>query len=180
MVTKKATASGKAAAHVESAVAAGRDGIQNIVRETAKTATKEYGRAIEMGKEQIEAAAKAGAEAFKGYEDVVAYSKDNVEALVKSSTMLVKGVQDLNKAWLGLAKVSVEEGVEATKKILGARNVKDVVEIQSELARNNYEKLMSETKKMQDMAVKLAEEVSGPITNRVNATVEKFTKPLAA
>ncbi len=179
MTTKKASASGKAAAHVESAVAAGREGIQSIVRETAKTATKEYGRVMEMGKEQIEAAVKAGADAFKSYEDVVGYGKENVEAFVKSGTTLVKGVQDLNKAWFALAQESVEGSVAATKKILGARNVKDVVEIQSELARNNYEKLMSETKKMSDMAVKLAEDVAGPLTTRVNATVEKFTKRAA-
>ena len=178
--TRNTAASGKANIHVESKLAAGREGFQTVVRESTKSATKGYERAIKMGKEQIEAAVKAGAEVFKGYEDVVAYGKDNVEALVKSSTVLVKGVQDLNKAWLGLAQVSVEEGVEATKKILGAKNVKDVVSIQSELARSNYEKLVNETRKMSDLAVKLAEDVATPIANRVNATVERFTKPMAA
>ncbi|MSO92974.1 MAG: phasin family protein [Rhodospirillales bacterium] len=183
MITKKTTVSGKATARVESAIAAGREGNQTIVKETTKSATKGYERAIEMGKEQVEAAVKAGAEMFKNYGnygDVVAYGKDNVEAFVKSSTILVKGVQDLNKAWLSLAQVSVEESVEATKKIFGAKNVNDAVSIQSDLARANYEKLVNETRKMSDMAVKLAEEVATPITNRVNATVEKLTKPLAA
>ena len=179
-VTRKTAASGKANASVESALATGHEGIQTVIRESTKSATKGYERAIEMGKEQVEAAVKAGAEVFKGYEDVVAYGKDNMEALVKSGTILVKGVQDLNKVWLGLAQVSVEEGVEATKKILGAKNVNDAVSIQSELARANYEKLMSETRKLSDMAVKLAEDVATPITNRVNATVGRFTKPLAA
>ena len=52
--------------------------------------------------------------------------------------------------------------------------------MQNDLVKANYEKAMSEGRKITDMTVKLAQDASAPITKRVNVTVEKITKELAA
>jgi phasin family protein len=163
---------------VESAVAAGREAVETVVNAGREAAARSYEKAVAMGKEQVEAAVKAGAEAFKGYEDVVSFGRDNVDAVVRSGTIIAKGVQDINKVWLGLAQTSMEEGMNAAKSLLGCRTVKEVFELQGEYARTNYAKLVGETRRVTDMTVRLSEEATTPIANRVNAAIEKLTKPL--
>lgn len=165
---------------VETAVAVGREAVETVVKAGREAATKGYEQAMAMGKEQVEAAVKAGAEVFKGYEDVVAFGRDNAEAVVRSSTILAKGVQDINKAWLGLTQSAVEQGVTQAKNLLGCKSVQDVFELQGEYVRGNYTKLIGESRRIADMTVKLSEEAVAPLARRVNATVEKLTRPLAA
>ena len=143
-------------------------------------ATESIEAAMAAGKETMETAVKAGTEAFKGYEDAVAYGKANVDAVMKSNAIFVKGVQEFNKVLFGLAQASMEDSVAASKQFLGCTTVQDAVEIQTALATSNYAKALKDSGKITDMSVKLAEEAGQPITTRVNETVEKFTKPVAA
>lgn len=143
-------------------------------------ATESIEAAMAAGKETMETAVKAGTEAFKGYEDAVAYGKANVDAVMKSNAIFVKGVQDFNKVLFGLAQASMEDSVAASKQFLGCTTVQDAVEIQTALATSNYAKALKDSGKITDMSVKLAEEAGQPIATRVNETVEKFTKPVAA
>ncbi len=136
--------------------------------------------AMAAGKESIETAVKAGTEAFKGYEDAVSYGKANIDAVMKANAIFVKGVQDINKVLFGLAQESIDDNVAASKKFLGCKTVQDVVETQTAFATSNYAKALKDGGKITDMSVKLAEEAGQPIAKRVNETVEKITKPIAA
>lgn len=178
--TTKKPAIAKPAAPVEATVAATKEAVESVVNAGAEVATKGYEKAIAMSKEHVEAAVKAGSQAFKGYEDMVAFGKDNVDAVMKCGTILAKGAQDMNKVLFGLAQASLEESVAATKKILACKSAKDVFELQSDLARANYSKIVNESRKLSDMSTKLAEEAVAPIAARVTMAVEKISKPIAA
>ena len=123
---------------------------------------------------------KAATEALKGYENAVSYGKEAVDAVMKSNAIFVKGVQDINTALFGLAQTSLEDSVAATQKIFGCKTVADVMDAQAELAQSNYAKALEDSRKISDLSVKVAEAASKPITKRVNAAVEKFSKPIAA
>ncbi|MEQ9681217.1 MAG: phasin family protein [Rhodospirillales bacterium] len=64
--------------------------------------------------------------------------------------------------------------------MFGFKSVVDVVKLQSSLLKTNYSKAFDESRKISDMAVKLAEEAAAPIADRMTVAVEKVTKPLAA
>lgn len=133
-----------------------------------------------MSQEQIAAVVKAGGDMFKNYEDVVSYNKENVDAFVEANNIMVKGVQDINKVLFSMAQKNMEETVSLTQKIFGCKSMEDMVKLQSDLMKNSYAMSFDEGRKISDMAVKLAEEASAPITDRVSVAVEKATKPLAA
>ncbi len=165
---------------VEAAVAASKETVETVVKAGAEVATKGVEKAVAMSQEQVAAAVKAGGEAFKNYEDVVTYNKENVDAVVKANGILVKGVQDINKVMFALAQQSMEEGVALTKKMFECKTMDDMVKLQNELVKTNYAKTLDESRKLSDMAVKLAEEAAKPIADRMSVAVEKVTKPLAA
>ncbi len=178
---KKPAAAAKAATDtVEAAVAAGKETVESVVKAGTEAATKGVEKAVAVSQEQVAAAVKAGSEAFKNYEEVIAFGKDNVDAMVKANALFVKGVQDLNKEIFAIAQAAIEENAAVAKKMLGCKSVQDAVAIQSDVVKTSYEKAMTDGRKISDLTVKLAEVASEPITKRVNVTVEKFTKELAA
>lgn len=179
-MTAKKTNTQKMTQPVEAAMAAGKETVETVVKAGTEAATKGYEKAVAMQKEHVDAAVKAGTEAFKGYEEVVVYNKENVEAALAAGSTFVKGMQEMNKAFYTLAQASMEDSVAATKKIMECKSLNDVFAVQSDLAKSNYEKAVAESRKLSDMGVKLAEETATPIAGRVNVTVEKITKPLAA
>ena len=123
---------------------------------------------------------KTAAEAIKGYEEVVSFGKESMDAVMKSNAILVKGVQDINAVLFGLAQASLEDSAAATQKIFGCKTVADVMDAQAELAQAGYAKALEDSRKISDLSVQVAEAASKPIAKQVNATVEKFSKPIAA
>lgn len=169
MSAKKETATNTAAKQVEDAVAVGK----KTVEQAMKASTEGYEQAMSMTKEQVE---KASAAFFKGYDEVATLNKQNVEAMVKASDVLTKGAESVGKAYFDFAQASAEASVEATKAMMGAKTVKDLVDIQSDYARTSFDNFMAESTRISEMTVKLANEAFAPIQAQVNATFEKTFK----
>ena len=55
-----------------------------------------------------------------------------------------------------------------------------MIDAQTEMARAGYAKAIEDSRRITDMSVKLVEEAAQPLTKQVSATVEKFSKPIAA
>lgn len=170
----------KAAEQVQAAVAAGKETVETAVKAGTEAATKGYEQALEITQEQVQAAVKNSTDAFKSYEDVAAFNKKNMDAVMASGSILAKGIQDLGQAWFGLAQASVESNVSAAKAVMACKTVPEMVEMQTDLARTNYDNFLQDGRKVSDLSAKVAESAVEPITDCVNAAVEKFTKPIAA
>lgn len=117
---------------------------------------------------------------FTGYEEFAALGKENMEAAVKSGQLFAKGFEALNAVLFQVTREVVEENLKASKAIMGCKTPEDAFELQNDLVRANYERALTESRKITEMSVKLAEEASQPITQRVNASVEVMSKNIAA
>ncbi|MEX2647506.1 MAG: phasin family protein [Alphaproteobacteria bacterium] len=164
---------------VETFVAAGSKAAESFVKASTEAATQGYERFFSMGKENVEAAVKAGADAFKSYGNVGGLGKENVEAVAKSSAILAKGIESISSRWFELAKASFDESVAASKALMACKSVKDVVDVQGSLVRTSIDKVVSESAAITEMSVKVANEALAPISGRVNAAIETFAKPAA-
>ena len=151
-----------------------------IVKTNTEVAKNGVEKAVAMGEEQFAAATKAGAEAYKGYEDVIAFSKSNIDAFVKSNEIFSKGFKEINSSIMQLAQANLEETVAVTQKLMGCKSVTEIVEIQSTVAKSQYEKAVVESRKISEQTVKLAESASKPFAERVTVAVDTLSKPLAA
>lgn len=184
--TKKVTAktakpaTKETVAPVEAAVKVSQEAVEKIVKTNTEVAKKGVEKAVEMGEEQFAAAAKASADAYKGYEDVVAFSKSNIDAFVKSNEILSNGVKDLNTTIMQLAQANLDETVAIAQKLMGCKSVNEIVEIQSTVVKSQYEKAITESRKISEQTVKLAENASKPLAERVTVAVDTLSKPLAA
>ncbi len=113
---------------------------------------------------------------MKTAEDFLAFGQSNMDAFVKSSQIWAAGVQDISKQVAATAQASFDETMAAFKAMAAVKTPKDALDLQANLVRSSLEKAVSETGKVTDASLKLAEQVFAPITAQVNAAVEKFAK----
>jgi len=118
-------------------------------------------------------------ETIQGYEELTAFGKANIEALVEANSIFVKGVEEISKELFGLTRASLEHAAAATTAIFSAKTLKDMVELNADFTKAQYEKLLANTTRLGELTVKLATESSAPITARANRVVETVVRPAA-
>ncbi len=104
------------------------------------------------------------------------FNKENMDAALRSTQVLAKATEELGKAIYSFTQSSMELSVQASQAALNIRTLQDLVDVQSEYARNSMDHLISGTSKISDMAVKVANEVMEPFNQRINDSIEKVSK----
>ncbi|BBK30492.1 phasin family protein [Stella humosa] len=162
---------------VEANFAAGKDMVESFVKVGQEAAQKGYEQAVTMTKDQVEKARTAVA---KGVDEMSTLGKDNVDAVVQAGTIYARGVEVIGKEVMSYAQARMESNMAAMKAMLGARTLKELVDLQTEFARSTFDQMVTETTKLSEIGVKVTNEAFAPINARVNQVVEKITKSAAA
>jgi phasin family protein len=151
--------------------------VETVVKAGTAAAKASYEQAMEMTKTQVE---KASQNFFKGYGELANLGKENLEAFVESSTIAVKAAETFGKEWMGIAQSAVEQNVAAFQGLVAAKTLKEVVELQNVWAKKAFDTAVVEGTRLSEMGVKTANDAFEPIKARVNVSVEKLFKPIAA
>ena len=109
-------------------------------------------------------------------EKIAHFHQSNVEALVKSGRIWATGMQDLSRHVASQAQHSMQDSVSTLRAMTGVKSLKEAFELQSSFARTTLEKAISQSTKLTETGLKLAEQASAPISARVSAAVEVMTQ----
>lgn len=104
------------------------------------------------------------------------FTKANVEAVVESGKIFVTGAQELLKDNIETGKTVIETVTEDAKKVAAVKSPTELMQLQAEIARRNFDALVSFGSKRTEAWVKLTNEAFAPISNRVSVAVEKVSK----
>jgi phasin family protein len=138
------------------------------VKEAANVATATF--------EQAQVQLKEGTQrAMKTAEQIAHFSQGNVEAFVKSSQIWATGLQDISKLMAANAKTTMDETMSTFKALTTVKSLKEAFDLQTNFARASLEKAVSESGKITEHSLKVAEQALAPISARVNAAVETFS-----
>ena len=171
-MTSKTQNSAKATKPIEDAVAAGKQTIEQAV----KASTEGYEQAIAMGKEKVENASSA---VFRGYDDIASLNKQSVEAMMKAGNIWAKGYESLGKTYFTFAQVSAERGGEAAKAMMKAKTLQDVIDVQTDFAKQRFDHFVAEGTKMSEMSAKVATDAMQPLQKQFDSAVSTMVKPAA-
>lgn len=108
--------------------------------------------------------------------DATEFTKANVEAIVESGKIFVTGAQELLKDNIETGKTVIETVTEDAKKVAAVKSPTELMQLQGEIARRNFDALVSYGSKRTEAWVKLTNAAFAPITNRVSVAVEKVSK----
>jgi phasin family protein len=104
------------------------------------------------------------------------FTKGNIEALVESSKILTENLQDFGKAYADEAKAAFETFTADLKELAAVKSPTELFQLQSRLARRNFDSMVAFGSKSSEAAVKLANETFAPLSSRVSLAAEKFSK----
>lgn len=138
---------------------------------------KSFDKYFGDAKAQVE---KASAQTMKAYEDAAKFNKENLDAFVVASTTYAKGVESVSKSWAAFAQETFEASANVAKAILGAKTLKEAVDLQTDFAKTTFDKFVAEGTKVSEASIKVTNEALEPINARVNVAVEKMLKPALA
>ena len=169
--TKKAASDMEAKA--EATVKETQKTVKKSVDASVDAMTQGYDKLVSASREQLE---KVMPEAGKNFDEAAKAGKANMDAWVKANEILVKGMEKIGQEVTDFSKSASETQMDAAKKLMAVKTVEEAVELQTGWARKYFDTVMSETSKISEMYVKVANETVEPIQARVSATVSKVSK----
>ncbi|WP_390583753.1 phasin family protein [Erythrobacter sp. MTPC3] len=104
------------------------------------------------------------------------FNKANVEAAVESGKIFIGGAQELVRDNVETGKTVVETVTEDAKKMVAVKSPTELLQLQGELARRNFDAVVSYGSKRTEAWVKLYNDAFAPISNRVSVAAEKISK----
>lgn len=116
----------------------------------------------------------------KSIEDLAAYGRKNVEAVAMAGTILTKGFETIAAAWLEFAKESMDQTAGTARSVMGAKTLREAVDLQSNFAKTSVNDLIAESTRFTEMGAKVAQEALLPIKDRVEDTAQRLGLPRAA
>ncbi|MCW9045497.1 MAG: phasin family protein [Alphaproteobacteria bacterium] len=123
-----------------------------------------------------EAVNKVQEDLFQGYQDALAFNQGNIDAVSESISIMTNGLKDITEAMFGLARSNFEDSIEASKAMMKCKDIKEVTDLQAELVKTSYEKIVEEAGLVSQKTNKLAGEVAKPLGDRLNVAFESLSK----
>ena len=104
------------------------------------------------------------------------FSKSNLDAVVESGKIFFTGAQDLVRDNVETGKTVVETMTEDAKKMASIKSPTELMQFQGEIARRNFDAVVSFGSQRTEAWLKLYNDAFAPISNRVSVATEKMTK----
>ena len=98
-------------------------------------------------------------------EDLQNFSKQQLEAFTVASTSWTKGMQELAAESTDYSKKAFAAGSAVFEKLLGARSVEAVIQIQTDYAKQVYEGFVAQASKVSELFAKVASDAFKPLTS---------------
>jgi hypothetical protein len=106
--------------------------------------------------------ANLGTTMIEKFEEFQKLSKDNADLALQSVTSFQKGAQAIAVEVADYSKKSFEEGTAAFEKLLGAKSVEKVIEVQTAYLKTAYEAFVAEATKLGGLYTDVAKDAYKP------------------
>ncbi len=108
------------------------------------------------------------------------FAKGNVEAVVESAKAAAKGAQTLTSHYVAASKKSAEEMRAAYKTFTSVKTPNEFIQAQNEFAKAQFDRAVANFSEATETWLKVAKEVTQPLSARVSVAVEAVKKNVAA
>ena len=110
----------------------------------------------------------------KAAEELGSFTRENVEAFVESGKIAAKGFETLTQSAIEVAKKNGEAATTAFKSFSSAKSANELLQLQSDFARTQFDKFIADSSKMTEAFVKLSTDMFEPISSRFAVAADKF------
>ncbi len=119
------------------------------------------------------------AKSQKAAEELTDLAKANVEALVEAGRIAASGAKAIGQDVIASGREGLEQASDAVKTLAEAKSPAEFFQIQSDLARASFDRLVAESSKLTERVVKLAGEAVEPLQTRASLNAERINTLVA-
>jgi phasin family protein len=112
-------------------------------------------------------------------EEFADLTRANVEAIVESGRVAAEGVRSLGQDVVASSRDGVEKAADAIRTLAEAKSPTEYLQLQSEIARTSFDRVVAESSRLTESLVKLAGEAIQPVSNRASANAERINSLVA-
>ncbi len=113
------------------------------------------------------------------FDEVNRFNRENVEAVMQVASAVARCYEELGAEWANYAKASMEEGVAASKALMGCTSVQEAIDVQTGYARTAFDHYLSESARLSEISLKIANQAFEPLNTRFNVAAEALSRPLS-
>lgn len=106
-------------------------------------------------------------------EELADIARGNVEAVVEAGRVAAEGARTIGQDVVAKSREGVEDAADAIRSLAEAKSPTEFIQLQSELARASFDRLVAESSRLTESVVKLAGEAIQPLSNRATANAER-------
>lgn len=123
-------------------------------------------------------AEKSIAQAETAYGDFQVAAQEAVEKLDKSTAAVKEGSADYGQQAAAFVQTNINDGFAFVRQLVGAKNAGEFLQIQTDYVQKQASALSDQTRTLAELSQKVAEQVSQPIKESVEASVEQMKSTL--
>jgi phasin family protein len=112
-------------------------------------------------------------------EEITDLAKANVEAIAEAGRIAATGAKTIGQDVIASSRSGFEQASEAFKTLAEAKSPTEFFQLQSELLRSSFDRMVSDSSKLTEQVVKLAGEAIQPISNRASVNAERVKELMA-
>ncbi|HEU4705180.1 MAG TPA: phasin family protein [Sphingomicrobium sp.] len=131
-----------------------------------------FADAGERGQEAVKRSQKVA-------QELADIARSNVEAVVEATRLATEGARSIGQDAVARTREGAEQAADAIRSLAEAKSPTEFVQLQSELARSSFDRLVAESSQLTESMVKLAGKAFQPLSNRATANAERFNSLVA-
>jgi phasin family protein len=112
-------------------------------------------------------------------QDLTELAKANVEAIVEAGRVAAEGARSIGQDAVARSREGAEQAADAIRSLAEAKSPTEFIQLQSELARTSFDRMVAETSRLTESMVKLAGKAFQPLSNRATANAERINNIVA-
>lgn len=116
---------------------------------------------------------RAVTQSREAYENAREAMEETVEVLEKSIDKAGQGTAALNRKAIDIAQTNLNTGFDLAKGLAGARNLAEIMELQSTYARKQFETLAAQAEEFRALSVEVAKDTADPVREHVTKSIDK-------
>ncbi|MDX2027435.1 MAG: phasin family protein [Alphaproteobacteria bacterium] len=103
-------------------------------------------------------------------------AREHVDATVKSAALAWEGCTEINQNLNGLVQESLSRALSAGKTMMGARTLREVMDLQADFMRECFDSWVAGTGKISEISARVTKDAMEPIANQANNAISKFAQ----
>lgn len=117
---------------------------------------------------------------FPTYEQLAGFAKANADAYLTFGNVVTDGLEEMTGLVFDLCHQTLAQTVAATKAMMEVRTLPQILDVQSDYARNVYDLALADSAKLSELSMKVANEAVAPLNERAKEAWKTVQQSVAA